>query len=187
MSKKALLISGWIAIVYAVVDVPRLTLYWFADNFMGTSGAQAAQGFISLSGLLLWLFLFIRLRQLLNNQFGFHQVDAEARTLIWMSVALTGLNLFEIATRPISTLLLIISITAVIVVSVVGTVFAIKLLRLPHQLYGLLRPYCYTLMVANLSYATLFLLPLGILFGIANSIILGMIFFRSAELIRPGC
>jgi hypothetical protein len=62
--------------------------------------------------------------------------------------------------------------------------FATRLLRLSGNLYGLLKPFSYTQIVSGMCLITVFLLPVGIIAGAVADVILGVIFFRAAEVPR---
>jgi hypothetical protein len=59
--------------------------------------------------------------------------------------------------------------------------FATRLLRLPGNLHGLLKPFGYTQIVSGICFITVFLSPVGIIAGAVADVILGVIFFRAAE------
>jgi hypothetical protein len=59
--------------------------------------------------------------------------------------------------------------------------FATRLLRLPGNLYGLLKPFCYITIVSGICFITVLLSPVGIIAGAVADVILGVIFFRAAE------
>jgi len=68
-----------------------------------------------------------------------------------------------------------------ILLGILLIVFAVKILRLSDNLFGLLKPYSYTMIVCGIGYGTVVLMPFGIVMDVVNFIILGMIFFRAAE------
>lgn len=74
-----------------------------------------------------------------------------------------------------------ISFFAIIPLGVISIVFAVKLLHLPDDLFGLLTPFSYTIIASGMCYASIILSPLGIIGEAAAGVILGMIFFRAAE------
>ena len=65
--------------------------------------------------------------------------------------------------------------------SVVGIVFAVRLLRLQDDLCGLLKPFAYTTIAACICYVTVILAPIGGLVDAAATVILGLIFFKAAR------
>ena len=70
--------------------------------------------------------------------------------------------------------------------AILSIIFAVKLLRLEDNLYGLLKPYAYTTIVASALFATFLLAFLGFFLDAACSVMLGLIFLRAARgLPRP--
>ena len=67
---------------------------------------------------------------------------------------------------------------ALIPFGIIFIVFAIKLLRLPDNLFGLLKPFSYTSIATGFCFATIFLIPLGLVASTIADMILAIIFFR---------
>ena len=65
--------------------------------------------------------------------------------------------------------------------AILSIVFAVRLLRLRDSLFGLLKPYAYLTIVASALLATFLLAFLGLFFDAACSVLLGLIFLRSAR------
>ena len=59
--------------------------------------------------------------------------------------------------------------------------FAVKILSLNNNFYGLLIPFAFTIIATGLCFATVILLPLALLISVVSDVILGIIFFRAAE------
>jgi len=59
--------------------------------------------------------------------------------------------------------------------------FGYRLLKLPHELGGLLKPFCYTNMVTGIFLASVVLMPLSIVVSALSDLMLGTIFFNMSR------
>jgi len=185
MTKSALIAAGWLSVVYAVLDIPTLLLAVFAQDVAGVSGGKFIEVVVDVVSITLFICLMLRVKQFLNQNLNFHETDNLVDTIIRVNAVIVGIDLISIVVEPLESLVLWLSIIAMIGLGVVGTVFAIKLLALPQDAFGLLKPYAYTMMAASILSATVILIPFGILAGIASSIILAILFFRASEQAQP--
>ncbi|HVF09827.1 MAG TPA: hypothetical protein VNA16_03445 [Abditibacteriaceae bacterium] len=181
MTKKSLITAGWLAVIYAATQIPTIILYVFAQDLAGVSSGKLIEAILGVVSLALYLSLMLRIKQFLNERFNFHEADALLNVMILANTVGTGLVLMAIVITPLESLSEWLSVLTCVVLGVVGIIFSIKLLRLPDDLCGLLKPYAYTYMVGSVLTASVVLLPLAIIVGVASSIMLGMIFFRAAD------
>ncbi len=65
---------------------------------------------------------------------------------------------------------------------IMSIVYGIKLLNFDQELYGFRKLYAGISIATGVCYATVLLIPLGLLVGIASNIFLAIIFFREAEM-----
>ena len=75
---------------------------------------------------------------------------------------------------------------AVVPLALINVVFAIKLLRLPDSLYGMLKPFSYLYMATGLCFTTTILMPLGLIGSAVSYVILGIVFLRAAGATATG-
>ena len=180
LQERNLDLAGWLSIANAVIAIPSMAISLFLGSTEGPEG-KGLHALFLLVGLGLFLYVITALRGLLNSRFQFHGVDAYISLLIWGNVALAILGLLSLWSRKIEFLMGILSMFAFILFGIVAIMFAVRLLRLPGNLYGLLKPYCYLSIVSGACYATVFLVPLGVITGAVTDVILGIIFFRAAD------
>jgi hypothetical protein len=67
---------------------------------------------------------------------------------------------------------------------VVQAHFGYKLLKLPNDLGGMLKPFCYVNMATGILMATIILIPVGIVVSAISDLMLGTIFFNMGKLVR---
>jgi ABC-type antimicrobial peptide transport system permease subunit len=134
------------------------------------------------------LFAFGRLKTFLNERFQFHETDQLIIAIIIGTAVLSGVALgaraffaFGMAPRSMAVMSVVIILMIALPLAVLSIVFAVKLLRLPSTLNGLLKPYCYITIAAATCFVTLILAPIGLLLDAASNVLLGLIFLRPPE------
>ena len=180
MTKEKLTLAGWLSVTNALFAVPSVAMYLFLEANNGT-GAKLAQGILTVVGLGLVVYILSSLRRLLNSRFQFHGVDLYISLLIWMNIALSILSLFALESDILERAMNIFSTIALIVQGIILIMFATRLLRLPENLYGLLKPYSYITLTSGICAITILLYWAAIIAGAVADVILGIIFFRAAE------
>ena len=184
MQERNLDLAGWLSIANAIIAIPSVALSLFPGPMEGPEGKALPLRFL-LVGLGLFLYVITTLKGLLNSRFQFHGVDIYISLLVWGNITLAILDLFSLWSRKVEFLVGILSIFAFVPFGIIAIMFAARLLRLPGDLYGLLKPFSYISIVSGVCYATVILAPLGIIAGAVTDVILGVIFFRAADQPAP--
>ena len=190
-------IVGWLSITAAVLLLPAMVLGVILEVSHKPAILIFLIPYVLLIGLSMAfsLYALYRFRGLLNDRYQFHDVDNIITAILIlgciMSVVAIGVKVAGTFMRinvdnPMT--LLPAAFVAVAFFAVVGLplcilsiIFAVKLLRLKDNLYGLLKPYAYTTIVASALFATFLLAFLGFFLDAACSVMLGLIFLRAAH------
>ncbi|MBM4307711.1 MAG: hypothetical protein FJ123_13360 [Deltaproteobacteria bacterium] len=180
MTKGQLTLAGWLSMTSAVFAIPSIVMSWLLDE-MGGTGAKLSQAILTLVSLGLFLYVIIALRKLLNYRFKFHQVDIYISLLIWGNLVLAVFSLLALGSQGFESLMNILSIVSLIIFGILAMMFGIRLLQFPGNLYGLLKPFCYTTIASGICLITVFLAPVGVIIGAVSDVVLATIFFRAAE------
>ena len=180
LTKEKLRLAGWVSVANAIFTIPAIAMSYFLESMEGTE-TRLAQAILIVVGLGLFVYLLSSLRQLLNSRFRFHDADIYISYLLWGNVSLCLFHLLSLLNREFEWAVGILSIMAYIFFGILSILFAIRLLRIPYSLYGLLKPYCYLTIASGACIMTILLFPVGILVGAITDVILGIIFFRAAE------
>jgi ABC-type proline/glycine betaine transport system permease subunit len=180
ITKRQLDLAGWCSITNALIAIPSLAMSWFLDTVKGI-GPRLSQAILTVVGLALFLYVIHSFRKLLNGRFKFHDVDVYISLMIWGNVVLSIIGLLSLGTEKLESFMEILTVAALIAFGILSIMFATRLLRLSENLYGLLKPFCYTQIVSGICLVTVFLLPVAILAGAIADVVLGVIFFRAAE------
>lgn len=180
ITKEQLNLAGWLSITNALFAIPSIAMSWFLDSMDGI-GPVISQAILTIVSLGLFLYIISYLRKLLNIRFQFHGVDIYISLLIWGNVALAALSLLSLGSKGLEWVMNVLSVAAFIFFGILSIIFATRLLRLPGNLYGLLKPFSYAQIVCGICFITVFLSPVGVIAGSVADVILGVIFFRAAE------
>jgi hypothetical protein len=180
ITKGQLTLAGWLSITNAIFAIPSIAMSWFLETKSG-AGAKLSQAILTLVSLGLFLYVIISLRKLLNYRFQFHQADIYISLLIWGNVILTALSLLVLGNQEFERFMNVLSIVSLIILGILAIMFATRLQRFPGDLYGLLKPFCYTTIASGICFITVLLAPVGVIVGAVSDVILGIIFFRAAE------
>jgi hypothetical protein len=180
ITKEQLNLAGWLSITNALFAIPSIAMSWFLDSMDGI-GPVISQAILTIVSLGLFLYIISYLRKLLNIRFQFHGVDIYISLLIWGNVALAALSLLSLGSKGLEWVMNVLSVAASIFFGILSIIFATRLLRLPANLYGLLKPFSYAQIVCGICFITVFLFPVGVIVGSVADVILGVIFFRAAE------
>ena len=180
MTKEKLNLTGWLSITNAIFAIPSVAMYLFLGTVEGI-GAKLAQAILTLVSLGLFVYVFSSLRKLLNSRSQFHDVDIYISLLIWGNVVLSILSLLALESKLFEWAMGILSTIALIFQGIILIMFATRLLRLPGNLYGLVKPYSYTSIVSGVCAITIILFWAAMIAGAVADAILGIVFFRAAE------
>jgi hypothetical protein len=180
MTKGQLTLAGWLSMTSAIFAIPSIAMSWLLEE-MGGEGARLSRAIMTLVNLGLFLYVNISLRKLLNYRFKFHQVDIYISMLIWGNLVLAAFSLLALGSPQFEWIHNILSIVSSIIFGILAIMFGTRLLQFPGNLYGLLKPFCYTTIASGICFITVFLVLVGIVVGAVSDVILATIFFRAAE------
>jgi hypothetical protein len=178
-------LAGWAAIASALFFLPIMGLAVYHD-LQSDSGAQAGNLLVlvillDLVSKLLGLYALLKFRSLLNQRYQFHAVD---NLIIILYVAGVSLGVLSYLVRMIPDAkipVLITGATLMFVYGILGIIYATRLLRLPGNLNGLLKPLAYTTMVGSICFLLVFLSPLGLALMVASTVILGLVLLKQEQ------
>jgi len=185
MTRKQLNVAGRLAILSAVLTVPIAGLSFSLDARSG-SGPRALSALLAIANTALFVYLFSTLKALLIKRHSFDETTSLISTLLVFNIAATGLDLLGAIFPPLDSVAGSLLGFAIVPLGLISIAFGIKLLRLRDSLYGMLKPFSYLYMATGLCFATIILMPLGLIGSVVSDVILGIIFFRAAEATATG-
>ncbi len=173
-------LAGWLSILQAVVVLlPKVALDLLARplSLSGSGMVQLISGMQAV-GDLIGIYVLVMFRRLLNERDSFHGVDKLITALICCYAAVAILVVAELVFNvPVAVMSALIIVSALS--SLISIVYAVRLLKLEHDLSGLLKPYSYSTIVAGILGATLVLGKYGHAIYMISLILLGMILIRA--------
>jgi hypothetical protein len=185
LNSKSLKLAGWFSIVSAVVTLPMMALSLYS-GFMAeeNTSISSLEVIFSIAYTILYVYIFLVFRRLLNEKSGFHEVDRYITTLIALNVVLTALCLLMLLFPELEETASIVVLVLMVPMGVVATIFGIKLLNCSDNLFGYLKPFAYLNLATGLMLVSVFLMLFTMLTSIAADVVLAIIFFNSANLME---
>ena len=185
MTNERLRLTGWLAIINAVLSIPITGLDIFAGA-QPSAELKLLAAPLNLIHLALVVYVLVSFKSFLNSHFHFHDTDLLIRVLIWMHVVAALRPIIVLLSGALETPALetaagVAGLVLLIPVCIMFIVFGIKLLRLPDPLYGLLKPFAYTTIAGGFCIGIIVLFPIGLLIFAVRDILLGMIFLTAAD------
>jgi hypothetical protein len=173
-------IAGSLAMTSAFLTLPLAYLSYRLEGSADVY-ADGIQTFIQASGTLLFVTIVLYLKRFLNSLFSFHDTDKNIGLMAIGSIVtgVLAISLYSFPTlkEPLGLALLVL----LVLLGIVQVQFGYKLLKLPNDLGGLLRPFCYANMATGILLATVILIPLSIPVSALSDLMLGTLFFNMAN------
>jgi hypothetical protein len=180
LTPRRLKLAGYFAMGSAL-----LTLPWFMYTLFVASrtdpAIKASEASMQVGSLALLIYLLLTFRQLLHQQHSFHHADKTISLIIQANIVQTMAALLPLAFPELAGGAGIFAVIMLVVDGILHIMFGIWLLQLPDSLGGMHRPYCYLNMVSGFAFATIMLLPLGVLLSTIADIMLGTIFMQAGR------
>lgn len=181
MTVRSLKFAGWLAMASAFLTLPLVYFSYLLESRTDVV-AGFLQASIQISGTCLFVAIVLYLRRLLNRVFKFHDADRIINLLVLSSIVIGVLSMGTLFVSPLKESLESAVIVMLIVQGMVQVQFGYKLLRLPYDLGGMLKPFCYANMATGIMLASVLLIPLGIVISAISDLMLGTIFFNISRL-----
>ena len=183
-TRRRLRTAGYLAMASAILAIP-----WFLFSYNVTDRndpvIRVAEASMLVGSLALLIYLLVTFQQLLNRRYAFHHANKTISLIIQANVTLTANSLLGIAIPELGGPVRIMGFILVVIAGILQMMFGIWLLQLPASLGGLHRPYCYINVITGFAFASVVLLPLGMVTNCIADIMLGTIFMQVA-LPKPG-
>jgi hypothetical protein len=165
----------------AFASLPAVYLSWKLEGRVDAT-ATMIQTVILLIGMLLFVSITLYLKKLLHARFGFNATDRNIDVMIKLNVVAgilaTGSLYFTTARETIGIAVVILMVAQ----GFVQAGFGYKLLKLPDDLGGMLKPFCYANIATGIMVASIVLLLVGVVISAIADLLLGTIFFHLARL-----
>ncbi len=181
-------LAGYLAIAGAVLALPSIVFGIILEIGKGKVAFLLIPYLIlAVIQLSFGLYAFYRFKDLLNTRFHFHDVDTLIVLIIigsaiLMAIGMVGKSISTFIPPEEALPLALVFIGGIAVVgiplAVLGIIYAVKLLKLPSELGGLKKPYIYLNIIACCFFVTFILAPIGMLFDLVATILMGLILLK---------
>lgn len=173
--------AGWLAILQAVILLPEIGLGVYLGVLSHANPVlKGVMAVLHLLNLPLGVFVLLTLRRFLNERHDFHRVDGVVLALVGCNVLSLVIGLLGLS-ASLEVVMTAAALAVLLLYSVINLVFAVRILTLKDDLFGLLRPFAYLTITASLLALTVVLSPLGLLASVGATIMTGMILLRARE------
>ena len=142
------------------------------------------QTFIAILGAILFTLVVLFLKQFINSFFKYHSTDHNLALMIVANIVITVLTLVALFFGQLKESIEYIVLAVIVAQGIVQIQFGYKFLKLPNDLGGMLKPFCYANIAAGVLMATILLIPLGIVVSAISDLMLGTIFLNMGKLVR---
>jgi len=183
LTSKTLKIAGSLAMASAFLTLP-LAYISFSLEGSGYLYANVIQAFIQTSGTLIFVTIILYLKMALNSLVKFHDTDKSINLMVMASIVIGMLTIGIYSFPTLKESLEPVVIATLVVIGIVQMQFGYKLLKLPSDLGGMLKLFCYANLATGVLLATVVLIPLSIPVSAISDLMLGTIFFNMSKLIK---
>jgi hypothetical protein len=172
-------LAAWMSFASAAIILPMVV-----TNFMFGAGHTYLLPFLTtleLGSIVLSVYVMLKLLDLLRRQYNNNRLEIPVYVSLVMGAltTLTGISLNVLGICGIPALLIM--ALPIVPMAVAGIVIGVRLLAMPADLHGLKKPLGLLYIISSACYLTLFLIPLGLMVCVVESIVLGMVFLRAGS------
>ena len=146
--------------------------------------ATVLQTGIQIFGTILFLVITLYIKQLLNCIFNFRSTNGNLDLMIITGIVAGVLSVAGLYVTPLKESIGNAGIVILMVQGIVQAQFGYRLFKLPYDLGGMLKPFCYANIATGILVATVVLIPLGIVASALSDLVLGTIFFKISACVR---
>jgi len=184
-------LAGWLAIASAALLLPVMVLGFIVDLIFQRShslplGLAMLYFLVAVAQALCSLYALYRFRDYINAHFDFHETDGLITCILIGAMAITSVALvgkvvaWSGAELPVAIAFLGMILLVGIPLSIISIIFAVKLLQLPSDLGGLLKPLVVVNIIACVCFLMIVLAPVGLLLAAVGDLLIGLVFLRQA-------
>ena len=146
--------------------------------------ATVIQTVVQIFGTLLFVAIVLMLKRFLNACFNFKNVDRNIYLMVIAEVVAGVLIIAGLYSTPLKESIGDVVLTILVVQGIIQVQFGFKLLKLPDELGGMLKPFCYTNILTGVLLASIVLIPLGIVASAISDLMLATIYLNMSRLLR---
>jgi len=188
MKDSRLNIAGWFSILGAVLFYPAIIIAVLAMSHTNLRPLLFLEIPLTIFACVFNVYVLFQLKRLANERYFIHSINTLILSQIVCYIVLgvkdiimTIIILISSDINFVSLLDSILGTAGFLMIGIVGILFGVGLLKIHDESAGLLRIYAIISIVAACCFVSVILFPIGILLGLSNSVILGVVFLKAAE------
>lgn len=136
---------------------------------------------ISAFAVVLTVYVLYVLKQYLKKRLHFMDINNLILLSISIQVIVAVIGWFSTFFPENQVFTNFLILAAMIVTGIMYTIAGVKLLKLPNNLYGVQKPFCYLYIVMGVGMATVFLFPIALLASMLGDILLAVILIKELQ------
>ena len=182
LTNKELTLAGWASVLSALVTLPQLVFSILLETtWERTTMLTILEEILMFIYLALFLFIYQKLKKLLNQHANFHDADLYISLIIWTNVAMILLSGISMIVTSIEGIVGVLMLITFFPLGIVIIVFGFKLLKCAESFSGRLKPFAYLNIATGVCLATVILFMFSFITGIVSDIFLAIIFFSEID------
>ena len=171
---------GWLSLFYLLFSFPTIGMDIMTGLEPENTTYDMLATLFTLISMIVWVYLLMSLKTLLNLRFEFFQANTYIHLLIVLSVISTLVSVLMENSLNASDEATIGFFASILFIGIISILLGVRLLRIKTRYYGM-KLYAWCSILSGISMASIFLLLLAIPFGLLMDIALAVIFFTAAN------
>jgi hypothetical protein len=188
-------LAGWVAITQAiifplafVISIAQGLIGVAAFGYRGPTFGPSDLLFIAFTAMSVYTLLMFR--NLLNERYNYHDVDALILLAIcWgvvfqvssLALRVWVVTIWPVSETALSVVYLVFFAVSMITAGIIDILIAVKLLQIRQKLNEMIRAFTYITLVSGLAEVSFVLAPVALLLVPVSCVILGLIFLKREE------
>ncbi len=166
--------------ISAFIAIPLVYVSYRLEGRVDLESRMINTG-IQVFGTVIFVAITLLLRKFLNKTLAFHLTDKIIDLMIKINVVIGAVSIISLYVKAIQESMSGFILVIIVIHGILQIVFGYKLLRLPNELNGTLKPYSYINIATGIFLASIVLIPLGLLLGAISDVLLATIFFQASR------
>lgn len=181
MNIRSMKLSAWLCIATALLSLPIILLTVYSEFSDANRVAMTALEMISNAVYLaMFVVIFSNFKYLLNRYHNTNSANLMISLVIWGNIILTSLSIITMAFRELDGIVGMISTFSLIPYGIIHTLLGFKILKLDTDLYGWRKSFSIFTIITGITFATVILIPVGLITSMISDALLAVIFFKAA-------
>ena len=175
--------AAFLSAFYVLLSVPTIGISFLSGFDSDNQQFELVSNVLAFISMLIWIYLLLVFKSLLNSRFEFDQANRLIDILIGMSVLMVAISLFMNAGEEEMGAPTIIYFVLLVPFGIVTVLFGKKLLSIPAQYRGL-KIFSWVNILTGVRMASVVLILMALPLGIVSGIAMCVMFFTASKELR---